>query len=314
MTRAGSAVPGFTTVLETSLGRLERADALAWLESLEPRSVDLVIADPPYSIGKADWDHFESPEAYLAWTRSWVQAAQRALKPHGSLYLMGFSEILADVKVAVAGSFESCRWLVWFYRNKANLRDDWGRSHESVLHLRNGPAITFNTDPVRIPYNAHTTRYPDRVQAETSQYGGARTDTWRPHPLGARPRDMIEVPVLANGTAEKTDHPTQKPVQLIRKFVLASSNEGDLVVDPFSGSGTTAVTCELLGRRWRACDLDPHWCAVAAERVARPADFAGAQTSEPESRTAARRARLRVASGGDKRGTGARSSRRGANQ
>jgi len=107
---------------------------------------------------------------------------------------------------------------------------------------------------VRIPYNAHTTRYPERVQAETSQYGGARPDKWRPNPLGARPRDVIEVPVLANGTQEKTDHPTQKPVQLIRKFVLASSDPGDLVVDPFAGSGTTPVVCELTGRRWAATE------------------------------------------------------------
>jgi site-specific DNA-methyltransferase (adenine-specific) len=283
------------TITTTDLGRLDCADALPWLESLEPGSVDLIVADPPYAMGKADWDHFESPEAYVAWTRAWVQAAQRTLKPNGSLYVMGWSELLADVKVAVAPLFAACRWLVWFYRNKANLRDDWGRSHESILHFRNGPKITFNTDPVRIPYNAHTTRYPERTQAETSQYGGERTDKWRPHPDGARPRDVLEIPVLANGTAEKTDHPTQKPVQLIRKFVLASSNPGDLVVDPFSGSGTTAFVCQQLGRRWLACDLDPAWCAVGADRVHRPDAFAGAQTTQSEAATSARRARLRVA-------------------
>src|SRR5207302_10791698 len=200
------------------------------------------------------------------WTRAWVEAARVALSPEGSLYVMGFSEILAEIKVAVsrAGGWEGCRWLVWFYRNKANLRDDWGRSHESALHLRKGARFTFNTDPVRIPYNAHTTRYPERAQAETSQYGGARVERWRPNPLGARPRDVIEVPVLANGTVEKTEHPTQKPVQLIRKFVLASSQPGELVVDPFAGSGTTPVVCELTGRRWLACELDAHWFAVAS--------------------------------------------------
>ncbi len=277
----------------TELGRLDQADALAWLRSLEPGSVDLVVADPPYNLGKSEWDRFASPESYLEWTRAWVEAARVALKPEGTLYVMGFSEVLAEIKVAVALSWESCRWLVWSYRNKANLRDDWGRSHESALHLRKGSRFTFNTDPVRVPYNEHTTRYPERTQAESSQYGGARSETWKPNPLGARPRDVIEIPVLANGTAEKTAHPTQKPVQLVRKFVLASSNAGDLVVDPFAGSGTTPVVCELAGRRWRACELDPRWFGVAAERVRSPHDFSGSQTVDSELELGRRRGRLR---------------------
>ncbi len=281
----------------TALGRLDQADALAWLGSLEPGSVDLVVADPPYNLGKSDWDRFESPESYLAWTREWVEAARQALKPDGSLYVMGFSEILAEIKVAVGPSWAGCRWLVWFYRNKANLRDDWGRSHESVLHLRKSDRVRFNTDPVRVPYNEHTTRYPERAQAETSQYGGAREERWRPNPLGARPRDVIEIPVLANGTAEKTAHPTQKPVQLVRKFVLASSDEGDLVVDPFAGSGTTPVVCELTGRRWHACELDARWFGVARKRIQAPHDFSGSQTTDSELALGRRRGRLRAKGG-----------------
>ena len=290
----------------TELGRLDQADALAWLGSLEPESVDLVVADPPYNIGKAEWDCFESDERYLEWSKTWIEAARVALKPTGSLYVMGFSEILADIKARVArsiqgsrsehcGAWAGCRWLVWYYRNKANLRDDWGRSHESVLHLRKGAKTKFNTDPIRIPYNAHTTRYPERAQAETSQYGGARSEKWRPNPLGARPRDVLEVPVLANGTAEKTAHPTQKPVQLIRKFVLASSDPGDLVVDPFAGSGTTPVVCELTGRRWRACEIDARSFALAGARIRAPHDFAGSQTLESELALGKRRGKLRGA-------------------
>src|SRR2546423_9470251 len=155
------------------LGRIVQGDALAWLGSLEPASVDLVVADPPYNLGKSEWDRFDSLDAYVAWSRVWLTAAHRALSPTGSLYVMGFSEVLAEIKAAVSRDWAGCRWLVWHYRNKANLRDDWGRSHESALHLRKGPRFKFNTDPVRIPYNAHTTRYPERAQAETSQYGGA---------------------------------------------------------------------------------------------------------------------------------------------
>ncbi len=285
-------------VAETRLGRLFLGDSVAWLESLPAGSVDLVVADPPYAIDKAEWDRFDSLDAYLDWTRRWVAAAHRALTPTGTLYLMGWSEVLAEVLVAVRRGWAGARWLVWSYRNKANLKDDWGRSHESVLHLRKGRGFTFNTDAVRVPYNAHTVRYPARTQGESSQYGGAerggkKSDTWRPNPLGARPRDVLEIPVLCNGTAEKTSHPTQKPVQLIRKLVLASSNPGDLVVDPFSGSGTTALVCELHGRRWVGCERDPGYAALSAARLKDPRAHAGSQTTDGEAALAHRRGKLR---------------------
>lgn len=143
---------------------------------------------------------------------------------------------------------------------------------------------------MRVPYNGHTTKYPARRQAATSQYGGAGRE-WAPHPLGAKPRDVIEVPVLANGTPEKTEHPTQKPLELIRRFVLASSDPGDLVVDPFAGSGTTAVAAEALGRRWVACETDAGFVRTAKERLASPEAFLGSQADEAGA--ARRRARLK---------------------
>ncbi len=277
----------------TSLGTLVHGCGVDWLERCPEASVELIVADPPYNLGKGDWDRFGSTAEYVAWSRRWIAAAHRALTPTGSLYVMGFSEVLAEVQVAVAAGWASVRWLIWFYRNKANLKDDWGRSHEALLLLRKGRRFTFNTDAVRTPYNAHTVRYPERTQAETSQYGGGRAERWRPHPLGARPRDVLEIPVLANGTAEKTAHPTQKPVQLIRRLVLASSNEGDLVVDPFAGSGTTALVAEQQGRRWVACEADPGYVAIAARRLQDPDAFAGAQTRDSEASLASRRGRLR---------------------
>lgn len=280
-------------VHRTALGELIHGCGVEWLERCPAGSVDLIVADPPYNLGKGDWDRFGSTAEYLAFSRRWIAAAHRALGPTGSLYVMGFSEVLAEVQVAVASAWASVRWLIWFYRNKANLKDDWGRSHEALLLLRKGRRFTFNTDAVRIPYNAHTTRYPERTQAETSQYGGGRAERWRPHPLGARPRDVLEIPVLSNGTAEKTEHPTQKPVQLIRRLVLASSNEGDLVVDPFAGSGTTPVVAELHGRRWVGCEMDARYVAIAARRLRDPDAFAGAQTRDSESTLASRRGRLR---------------------
>src|SRR5262249_32931234 len=149
-------------------GELWHTDVMELFGKLVDGSVDLVIADPPYAIAKADWDEFESPEVYLAWCDGWLAEVARVLAPHGSAYVCGFSENLADIKARSARRFASCRWLVWYYRNKANLGRDWGRSHESILHLRKADA-RIDVDAIRIPYNGHTTRYPARRQAGRSR-------------------------------------------------------------------------------------------------------------------------------------------------
>lgn len=129
----------------------------------------------------------------------------------------------------------------------------------------------MNIDDIRIPYGRHTLKYPSHPQAETSQYGngGKRNDIWMPHPKGAKPKDIIEVPTTCNGMEEKTPHPTQKPEELLRKLVLASSNQNDLVIDPFSGSGTTLVVAEQLGRKWLGCDLSHEYNEWAIQRLER---------------------------------------------
>lgn len=250
-------------------GQVWVGDAVVWLRSLPTGSADLIFADPPYNIRKAEWDTFESQEKYVHWSLQWIEQAARVLKPSGTLYICGFSEILADLKLPALRYFRGCRWLVWHYKNKANLGSDWGRSHESILHFRKSKEFTLNVDDVRIPYGNHTLKYPEHPQAETSQYGNsaAKGRLWRPHPRGAKPRDVIEIPTTCNGMHEKTPHPTQKPEELLRKIILASSNVGELVLDPFLGSGTTAVVAEQLRRRWLGCDISAEYCRWAAERI-----------------------------------------------
>jgi site-specific DNA-methyltransferase (adenine-specific) len=249
-------------------GDIWLADATALLRAQKSQSIDLIVTDPPYAIGKADWDHFESLDIYAAWCDEWIAECARVLTPAGSAYICGYSEILAEIKVKSARRFEACKWLVWYYRNKANLGRDWGRSHESILHLRVRKDTRINTDSVRIPYNSHTTKYPDRVQAVTSQFAASgRRDNWQPHPLGAKPRDVFEIPVICNGTSEKYQHPTQKPEELIEKLILASSAPGQLVMDPFSGSGTVAAVASRLHRRFIVGDRAPEYVAMTRSRA-----------------------------------------------
>lgn len=252
-------------------GELYCGDSIEWLKTLRGESVDMIFADPPYNIKKAEWDTFESQKAYIDWSIQWIREAARVLTSTGTLYVCGFSEILADIKFPASEYFAGCRWLVWHYKNKAYLGNDYGRSHESILHFRRSRHFTMNVDYARIPYGAHTLKYPVHPQAETSQYnkgnGNGEHNHWTPHPMGAKPKDVIEIPTTCNGSGECTPHPTQKPEELLRKFIMASSNRGDTVLDPFSGSGTTLVAAEQLGRNWLGCELNADYNQWAITRL-----------------------------------------------
>lgn len=254
----------------TSIGSLYQLDAIEFMKSLDSESVDLVFADPPYNIKKAEWDTFSSQKEYVEWSMLWIKEAQRILKNSGSLFICGFSEILADIKWAASPYFKGCKWLVWYYRNKGNLGNDWGRSHESILHFRKSKDFVFNIDKVRIPYNEHTLKYPERTQAETSQFSNGKNPkdyNWSPNPLGAKPKDVFEIPTISNGSWEKTAHKTQKPVELLRKIILASSNEASLVYDPFRGSGTTFAVAEAYNRNWIGTELQAEYCKIIEQRL-----------------------------------------------
>lgn len=267
--RTGSFLRDLVTPYYHSLnGQLWQGDSLIWLKSVPDESIDMVFADPPYNIKKAAWDTFRNSDAYINWCMDWIEQVQRILKVTGTLYVCGFSEIIAEMVAPSMQYFRSIKWLIWHYKNKANFGRDWGRSHESILHFRKSNQFTFNVDLVRTPYHAHTLKYPEHPQAQSSQYSnnGNKHD-WTPHPDGSKAKDVIEIPTTCNGMHEKTPHPTQKPEELVRKLILASSNPGDIVLDPFLGSGTTAVCAEQLQRKWLGCDSNAEYLGWAVNRL-----------------------------------------------
>lgn len=279
---------------QTPNGTLFCGDSLEWLPTLASESIDLIFADPPYNLKKAEWDTFESQQVYVDWSLQWIEQAARVLKPTGSLYIMGFSETLADLKLPACRYFKGCRWLIWHYKNKANLGNDWGRSHESILHLRKTTSVKINIDRVRIPYGNHTLKYPSHPQASTSQYGnGKPRQNWTPHPDGAKPKDVIEIPTTCNGMHEKTKHPTQKPEELIRKLIFAASDPGDTVLDPFSGSGTTLVVAEQSGRKWLGCEINPEYNQWAISRIKMTQEMSDAAWIEFDRKNEERRRKIR---------------------
>lgn len=284
-----------TPYFKTEHGALYNYDAIKFLKQQASNSIDLIFADPPYNIKKAEWDTFTSQKEYVNWSMEWITEAHRVLKKSGSLYVCGFSEILADIKWAASDLFKGCKWLIWFYRNKANLGNDWGRSHESILHFRKSKDFIFNIDEVRIPYNEHTLKYPKRTQAESSQYSnGKKADyTWEPNPLGAKPKDVIEIPTISNGAWEKYAHETQKPIELLRKIILSSSNADSLILDPFGGSGTTYAVAEAYKRRWIGTESKVEYCDVIKERLSDEIHIARIFSAKDETESKKRRVSLR---------------------
>lgn len=285
----------FDPYFRSAYGKLYNQDAVAYMKTLKSGSVDLIFADPPYNIKKAEWDSFASQKEYVEWSMTWIKEAYRVLSDKGSLYICGFSEILADLKWSASSLFKGCKWLIWFYRNKGNLGNDWGRSHESILHFRKSEKFIFNIDEVRIAYNEHTLKYPKRTQAETSQFSnGKKTDyIWEPNPLGAKPKDVLEIPTISNGSWEKTVHTTQKPIELLRKIILSSSNVDSLILDPFGGSGTTFAVAEAYHRKWIGTELNTSYCKVIKERISDTEHIQKILNLKNEKESVKRRSKLR---------------------
>lgn len=290
-----SAKEVYLPLFETKIGTLYNVDTIKFMKTLDDGSVNLIFADPPYNIKKAEWDTFASQKAYVDWSMEWIREAGRILSSDGSLYICGFSEILADIKWAASSLFKGCKWLIWFYRNKGNLCNDWGRSHESILHFRKSEKFIFNIDEARIPYNTHTLKYPQRTQAESSQFGnGKKSDyIWQPNPLGAKPKDVFEIPTISNGSWEKTAHLTQKPVELIRKIILSSSNPDSLIFDPFGGSGTTYAVAEAYNRKWIGTELELEYCNIIKTRLEDKEHLNRIYTSKDQIDSVKRRTKLR---------------------
>jgi site-specific DNA-methyltransferase (adenine-specific) len=256
------------------------------MRRLPAECAQVIICDPPYNIGKdfgnqSDKQNFNT---YIEWCRDWVSECVRILKPRGTLYIYGFSEILAHIQVSALPITPSLkvRWLIWHYTNKSvPSAKFWQRSHESVLciykqHKGENSTPTFNLDDVREPYTDTFLKNAagKSRKATPGRFSKNGTETtYTAHDDGALPRDVIKVPALAGGAGkkERVDHPTQKPLELCRKLLLASQNaedvEDSLVVIPFVGSGSECVACAEMGLNYIGFEINEAYIDVANERL-----------------------------------------------
>ena len=258
----------------TTTDRVIQGDCVAGLRDMEPGSVDLAFADPPFNIGyKYDiYDDRKAADDYLDWTRTWTAEVARVLKPNGSFWLAIGDEFAAELKWIVHRELGlSLRsWVVWYYTFGVHCKHKFARSHAHLLYFVKDPKqFTFNPESIRVP-SARQLIYADKRANAT---GRLPDDTWilRPQdvPDGFSPEgDTWHQPRVCGTFKERAGwHGCQMPEQVLGRIIKASSNEGDLVLDPFTGSGTTLAVARKLGRRAHGFELSPEYQARAQSRL-----------------------------------------------
>lgn len=239
-------------------------DAFKSLEKVENACVDLLIVDPPYNLFKNyHGNSFKktSDEEYAAYTEKWIKAVKPKLKPTASVYVCCDWKSSITIGRVLAENFELKNRITWQREKGRGASRNWKNGLEDVYFCTAGDEYIFNLAAVK---------QRKKVLAPYKENGSPKD--WVETPCG-RYRDTcpsnfwddISVPYWS--MAENTAHPTQKPEKLIAKIILASSNEGDLILDPFAGSGTSAVTAKKLGRNYVAIEQNPLYCAWAIKRL-----------------------------------------------
>lgn len=255
-------------------GGLYCQDCLVALARFPAATVDLAFADPPFNIGY-DYDVYHDRKKagrYLAWTEQWGAAVARVLKPTGTFWLAIGDEYAAELKLIFQNKLGfTCRnWVVWYYTFGVHCTKKFSRSHVHLFYfVKDAKRFTFNDKAVRVP-SARQLVYND---ARGNPDGKLPDDTWilRPQDLtnGLRPNeDTWYFPRVAGTFKERKGwHGCQMPEQLLGRIIRACSNPGDIVLDPFAGSGTTLAVAKKLGRRWIGFEISANYAAKIQTRL-----------------------------------------------
>ena len=227
-----------------------QGNSLDKLKLIDDCSIDLIVADPPYNVGKdygngSDKQQFES---YMSFTRQWLKESHRVLKNDGTIYVfVGFrfiSYLYQILENELKMNFVN--WISWHYTQGIGKTKGFSPRHDDILMFSKSDKYVFNLDDVRIPQKFYR-----------------RINNMR----GANPGDVWEVSHIHYCQKNRQPHPTQKPEALIERMVLASSNVNDTVLDPFSGSGTTLRVCQQLNRNAIGIELNGEYVEQTKERL-----------------------------------------------
>ncbi len=255
---------------------VRQGDCLTGMRQLADGSIDLAFADPPFNIGY-EYDVYQDKlesDRYLAWCRDWMSEVVRLLKPSGTFWLAIGDEYAAELKVLMQQELGlTCRsWVVWYYTFGVNCKSKFSRSHAHLFHMvKDKQNFTFNDEAIRVP-SARALVYGDR---RANPKGRLPDDTWilRPQDIPesfTAEEDTWHFPRVAGTFKERAGfHGCQMPEQLLGRIIRACSNEGELVLDPFVGSGTTARAAKKLSREFIGFELSEQYAAAVQERLAR---------------------------------------------
>jgi len=230
-------------------------DCLQVLNGIPDNSIDLIFADPPFNIGiKYDIHNDKmSYDEYYQWSEKWIKECYRILKSNGSIYIAIGDEFAAEINIILKRTgFYFRNWIIWYYTFGQNQRKKFNRSHTHILYFtKNKENFIFNDKEIRVP-SARQMIYNDK----------------RSHPLGKVPDDVWQFPRVCGTFKERIgNHPCQMPENLLELIIKASSNEQDIVLDPFGGTGTTAVVAKKLNRHYITMDISPEYYNIIIKRI-----------------------------------------------
>lgn len=250
-------------------------DALAGLARIPDDSIDLIVADPPYGLGKDygnDSDKMAA-DAYLRWTEQWIDAALPKLKASGSLYIFLTWRYSPEIFVMLKQRMTMLNEIIWDRRvpSMGGSTRNFSSVHDTIGFFARQKGYYFDLDAIRIPYDAETKKARSR-----SIFVGAK---WLE--LGYNPKDVWSVSRLHREHPERAEHPTQKPLEIVERMINASCPPGGVVLDPFMGTGTTAVAARRCGRDFVGFELNPAYCAIIEQRLASPEAQLIAQRNQP---------------------------------
>jgi site-specific DNA-methyltransferase (adenine-specific) len=280
---------------QNTFNRVHQQDCIAGMRSFPDGSVDLAFADPPFNIGYK-YDVYEDQlqaDEYLDWSRTWISEVIRVLKADGTFWLAIGDEFAAELKVLMQRELGlSCRsWVIWYYTFGVNCKYKFSRSHAHLFYMVKDPEkFTFNVDDpeIRVP-SARQLVYGDK---RANPKGRLPDDMWiAPDAEAAvrfamhegfvlRPQDAAEAFAenhdtwyypRVNGTFKERKgwHGCQMPEQILGRIIRSCSKPGDVVLDPFTGSGTTLAVAKKLGRQYIGFELSEQYAERARERIDR---------------------------------------------
>lgn len=229
---------------------------------IQDGTIDLIFADPPYNIGKnfnGRKDKWESDEAYLRWCYVWLDLCVRKLKPDGSFYVMTATQFMPYFDIYLRSRLSIISRIVWYYDSSGvQAKRRFGSMYEPILHcVKRADDYRFNTDQILVSAKTGAIRkLVDYRKKMPTIYNTTKV-----------PGNVWEFPRVRYRMPEFENHPTQKPLVLLERIIKASSNEGDLILDPFAGTFTTCDVARRLNRRSIGIEIDENYVKIGLRRM-----------------------------------------------